>query len=137
MDDNNNIIWRNIAAWVVLFFLVWLFGSTFLTAISTGNKSSRDEKDLEEKQTESSSQVKISDGSKVITAKEIGKIEVLQNGLNLRSEPKKSNNVIKSLDKGTVLPVTKKVDSWYEVLVNGKKGYVSSSPSYIKVLQMK
>lgn len=134
---DNNIIWRKIAAWVVLFFLVWLFGSTFLTAISTGNKASRDIKDLEEKQTESSSQVKISDGSKVITAKEIGKIEVTQNGLNLRSEPKKRNNVIKSLNKGTVLPVTKKVDNWYEVLINGKKGYVSSSPSYIKVLQMK
>lgn len=135
--DDKNIIWRKIAAWAVLFFLVWLFGSTFLTAISTGSKSSRDIKDLDNKQSESSPQIKISNGSKVTTVKEIGKIEVLQNGLNLRSEPKKSNNVIKSLNKGTVLSVTKKVDSWYEVQINGKKGYVSSSPSYIKVLQMK
>ncbi|MEW6189317.1 MAG: SH3 domain-containing protein [Actinomycetota bacterium] len=69
----------------------------------------------------------------------IGEIKVIVDGLNLRSSPEKApGNVIGVLRKGRGLKVVSKSDGWYEVVTpDGKRGYVSAHPRYVRILKMK
>lgn len=54
-----------------------------------------------------------------------------RNVVNLRSKPSTTAPVVGSLEKTDLLPCTDKLDGWYEVEIDGKKAYVSSSVSFI------
>jgi uncharacterized protein YgiM (DUF1202 family) len=137
---------RQIIAWLVLFFLVWLIGSSFLSAISS-TKLNQNPEDMKTPTSAASNSAQPSvtiqknqpdtDGASQPPANTIGRIQVLQSGLNLRSEPNKGDNVVKTLKSGTVSLVIEKVGSWYHVWSDGDTGYVSSSPSFVKILEMK
>ncbi|MDI6822046.1 MAG: SH3 domain-containing protein [Actinomycetota bacterium] len=71
--------------------------------------------------------------------KVIGEIMVVIDGLNFRSSPERaSDNVISVLRKGVKLKVVSKIEGWYKVVTpDGKRGYVSAHPRYVRILKMK
>lgn len=142
-SNENNGRRNQLLAWVVLFFLVWIIGSSFLSAMSSTNLGSEaDPSKLPtgSASTGTNSSISVQSSGKTGSpppANTIGRVEVLQSGLNLRSEARRGDNILKQLKSGTVLSVTEKSENWYGVWVDGEVGYVSASPSFIKVLEMK
>lgn len=131
MDEKKNILGKKLLAWSILLVIVWFFGTLFINAASqSGERPSDDLKPGTE--TKENKQVS------PVASKAIGKLQILQPGLNLRSEPKKSDtNVVKTLNKDDVLPILSATAGWYEVLSGKQKGYVTNNPQYIKVLELK
>lgn len=132
VNIKDNKFSKQILAWFVLFIIVWFFGTVFLNAASEAGKRPSDK--LTPKKEESAS----TPATTPDALKTIGKLEVLEQGLNLRSEPKKSDaNVIKILSKGETLQIISSNEGWYKVASGKQQGYVTSSPRYVKVLDLK
>lgn len=73
-------------------------------------------------------------GSFVVTKykeKKQGKILNVETYLNVRTEPTKSAEVVEKLHNDDVVDVLGKAGDWYQIEVQGKKGYVHSN--YVKV----
>jgi uncharacterized protein YgiM (DUF1202 family) len=63
-----------------------------------------------------------------------GTVIVLIDGLNFRTTPSKSGDLIAGLDKDTKLAYISTEDGWYKVRTSdGKTGYVSSSEQYTEL----
>ena len=61
-------------------------------------------------------------------------VVVIIPGLNFRTEPKSSANVMRSLPEGTRLTLVAEQSGWYQVRdEDGTTGWVSSSPQYVRV----
>lgn len=131
----NNKAFKQVIAWIFLLVLVWIVGTWFLNAIGTGEQTKPSEK-LNVESEEQSKQPEKQSSSSAPAGRYIGEIQILQQGVNLRSEPKKGDNVIKTLNNNSVWPVISKTDDWYEVMVDGEKGYVTTSTRYVKVVSM-
>jgi uncharacterized protein YgiM (DUF1202 family) len=65
-----------------------------------------------------------------------GTVIVLIDGLNFRTAPSKSGDLIRGLDEGTELVYLGTEQDWYKVQTSdGKVGYVSSSQQYTELKQ--
>lgn len=61
---------------------------------------------------------------------------VLIDGLNFRTGPSKSGDLISGLDKGVELEYLETADGWFKVRTSdGKVGYVSASSQYTELRQ--
>jgi uncharacterized protein YgiM (DUF1202 family) len=65
-----------------------------------------------------------------------GTVIVLIDGLNFRTGPSKSGDLIRGLDEGEKLTYVGTEDGWYKVTTaDGETGYVSASTQYTKLEQ--
>ena len=65
-----------------------------------------------------------------------GTVVVLIDGLNFRTGPSKSGDLIRGLDEGEKLAYVGTEDGWYKVTTaEGETGYVSASSQYTKLEQ--
>ena len=65
-----------------------------------------------------------------------GTVIVLIDGLNFRTGPSKSGDLIRGLDEGEKLAYVGTEDGWYKVTTaEGETGYVSASSQYTKLEQ--
>lgn len=123
---------KQIAAWLTLLVIVWIFGSMLLNAASKSSEEKPSD-ELKPKAEQQQAQPQSSQNKE----KYVGELKILESGLNFRSAPKQlSSNVIKTLKKDEVLPIISSMDGWYEVMSGNQKGFVTSSTRYVKVLKM-
>lgn len=135
MEDKMTINYKKqIIAWLALLIIVWAFGGMFLNAVRKPSEEKPSDK-LKPKTEEQQAQTQ-NDKNNQKKESYIGKLQILTDGLNFRSEPRISNaNIIKTLKKDEVLPIISSTDDWYEVMSGDQKGYVTNSARYVKVLK--
>ena len=133
--NRSNIQVNNLLAWVFLGVLVFSVATYAYLTLKSDSKVDAEKSIKQNTAREAQKSQKSSSGE---SRRLIGKIRVLVSGLNLRSSPRKTRNVIGLLKKGTVLSVLSKQDGWYEVEApTGKKGFVSADLKYIQVMEMR
>lgn len=135
---------RVVVPWLILLILLLVVVSMTISSLRESPKKSpqqpieaEEEKEEESKEVEETPTVQPSEKAKP-APEHIGKIEVVIESLNFRDGPSAESNVIGTLKKGTELLVVTEENGWYGVIApDGQTGYVSSSPDYIRVLEMK
>lgn len=64
------------------------------------------------------------------------RVEILMDGVNFRTEPNSDADVVRGLNKGEILTLLKNQDNWYKCRDrDGVDGWMSSNPSYSKIIQ--